>query len=68
MKKKVKKNKKTDLTNVITFRVNEVDFSKLKAMSKMYADGVMSQWLRHCIAQYQPKMVQKKRPRVSPRP
>lgn len=54
-----KRKKKTNLEKVLTVRVNKAEFSKLKAMAKMYAEGSMSAWLRHCINEYRPKLIKK---------
>lgn len=64
-KKKSKNYKKSNLDKVITFRVNQNEYTKLKAMCKMYACGSMSVWLRHCVTNYTPKIITKKGPIVS---
>lgn len=60
MKKKTKKKKKPELSTVVTFRVNKSQYSKIKALAKMYADGQISTWIRHCLTDYTPKMMGKR--------
>ena len=47
--------------HMITCRVTKKLKKKCEIMAGIYADGDMSEWIRHCIDNYQPKIVKKKR-------
>lgn len=48
-------------TRILGVRVTPSFYSKLEAMADMYADGDFSEWVRHCLENYQPKIVKGKK-------
>lgn len=45
---------------ILRIRVSKKMKNKIKGLAKIYADGNMSEWVRHCAENYEPKIIGKK--------
>jgi hypothetical protein len=52
----------------IALRLTKADFIFLECTAKVYADGNISEWIRHCIKNYEPKYLKKRGGVVARRP
>ncbi len=46
---------------MISLRMDDRLLSKAVTMASLYSDGDLSRWVRHCVENYQPKVVKKKK-------
>jgi len=47
--------------NMISLRMDDRLLSKAVTMASLYSDGDLSRWIRHCVENYQPKVIKKKK-------
>lgn len=55
------KRSNSELTELVAFRLDKPLYKKLVASARMYADGDVSAWIRHCIESYKPRVIAKKK-------
>lgn len=48
-------------SQAVSFRLPTSLMSKIQVCAEMYADGDISSWIRHCVANYNPRMLTKKK-------
>ena len=53
--------KKKLRNQMITVRLTKEEKRRLEVLAEMYGNGDLSQWVRHCLENYQPKLVKTRR-------
>ena len=59
-----RKKKKKNFSEKILIKLSIVEKNRAQGFADIYAGGNLSKWVRHCLDNYSPKFLKKKRPPV----